>query len=90
MKNKLTVEQKLRQYAAENNTVGDVYYTALRFITDIRIKKHYNSEYRTIFFKWLENGSTLDLKTLLAGISYDENNLTHFNAFALLDAVAIK
>ncbi len=83
-------ERKSTQYAIDNNTTTDVYYTALRLITNMRIKASFNAKYKEILNVWLISCSTLDLKTALAGVSYDENNLVHFNAFALLDAVAIK
>jgi len=85
-----TLEQKLKVYATENNTATDVYHTALRLITNMRIKAEFNAKYKEVLNVWLVSCSTLDLKTALAGITYDENNLVHFNTFALLDAIAIK
>lgn len=83
-------ERKLTQYAIDNNTATDIYHTALRLITNMRIKTCYDAKYKEVLNVWLVSGNTIALKTALAGISYDENNLVHFNAFALLDAVAIK
>jgi len=62
----------------------------LRLFNEMEIRASQNKHYLQLFVKWLTSGSTLALKEALAGVSYDENNLTHFNAMALLDTVAAK
>jgi len=86
----MSILKSLQKYATDNNTATDVYYTALRLVTNMKIKANHDSKYKEVFNKWLTSGSTLALKEALAGVSYDENNLVHFNAMALLDTVAAK
>lgn len=86
----MSILKSLHQYAIDNNTATDVYYTALQLITKMKIKASHDSKYKKVFNTWLTSGSTLALKEALTGVSYDENNLIHFNAMALLDTVAAK
>ena len=79
---------RLEKYSIENNCVNDHFYTALKLLSEMSEKAHKNNDYLQIAGKWFNGGMTLELKEALSHTSYDDDNLTHFNAMSLMDCVS--
>ncbi len=82
---------KLTKYGIENNVDRAQLFLARKMLDRLVIFCYREKHTAVLFLEWLSNGSTLILQKLLKEkTSYYEDNLTHYNAFALLDTVNIK
>ncbi len=79
---------QLEKYAIENDCVNDQYYTALKLLSEMGQKAYSNDDYLQIAGKWFNGGTTLELKEALSYTSYEDDNIVHFNAMSLMDAVS--
>jgi hypothetical protein len=77
----------LEKYAIENECVNDQYYIALKLLSEMGQKAYLNDDYLQIASKWFKGGMTLELKEALSQTSYEDDNIIHFNAMYLMDAV---
>ncbi|WBS75684.1 hypothetical protein PF438_04150 [Elizabethkingia meningoseptica] len=68
--------------------IDSVFHTARNLLTDIQQKSMKDSEMKKLVEKYLNgNKSTLTLKEILSKVDrYNDNNLTHFNAFSRIDS----
>ena len=78
----------LEKYAIENDCVNDQYYTALKLLSEMNQKAYLNDYYLQIAGKWFNGGMTIELKEALSHTSYENDNIIHFNAMSLMDAVS--
>ena len=78
----------LGKYAIENDCVNEQYYTALKLLSEMGQKAYLNDDYLQIAGKWFNGGMTLELKEALSHTSYEDDNIIHFNAMSLMDAVS--
>lgn len=76
-------------YVLKQDEVSDKYYVAKVFLDAIGKKCFTNQKFRDITGKWLKQGSTVELKHILNLIDYNDSNLTHFNAFCLMDSARL-
>jgi hypothetical protein len=81
------LNRNLEQYALKNNQVNESYYIAKNLIAEMSQKSYKNENYCKDVYIWLMEGSTLKLKKLLSHLNYEEENLNHFNSFALIDTI---
>jgi dimeric dUTPase (all-alpha-NTP-PPase superfamily) len=77
----------LDNYVIERNEVNDSYYVAKRLLSEMSEKAFMDDNCLQITGNWLKGGKTLNLSDAMIFTSYKENNLTHFNAFCLLDVI---
>jgi hypothetical protein len=77
----------LKLYVVDRNTETDEYYTAVNLLTEMSEKAYIDKGFCSIAGKWLDGGSTLELKEALRYTSYNENIL-YSNAMCLMDAVS--
>lgn len=80
-------DEALKCYVIQRDEVDDSYYVAKVFLSELAEKSYKNTELRNEFGKWLKHGSTIRLKNVLRHVKYNDSNLVHFNAFALIDTV---
>jgi hypothetical protein len=78
----------LEKYAIENDCVNDQYYTALKLLSEISQRAYRSDDYLQIAGRWFNRGMTLELKEALSYTSYKDDNIVHFNAMSLMDAVS--
>lgn len=81
------LEEKVKEYCIKNDNVSDHFHIAIRLIDEMNERSHKRPKYALGYESWLKYGSTIKLKNLLYKTYWNENNLTHFNAFCLLDNV---
>lgn len=74
-----------KSYSLELDSINSSFYTALKWLLELQAKGMENIKARNKFAYYIETGSTIYLKTLLANYC-NESNLIHFNAFALIDS----
>jgi hypothetical protein len=77
-------------YVMERKEVSSKYFVAISLLQDLFSKSYGNMMLRKETGEWIKLGGTLRLKKLLAHTRYNEDDLIHFNAFALLDQVSIE
>ena len=80
-------DEALKCYVIQRDEVDDSYYVAKVFLSELAEKSYKNTELRNEFGKWLKHGSTIRLKNVLRHTAYNDSNLVHFNAMALIDSV---
>ena len=78
----------LGKYAIENDCLNEQYYTAFKLLSEMDQKAYLNDDYLKIAFRWFNGGTTLELKEALSHTSYEDDNIIHFNAMSLIDAVS--
>ena len=79
---------QLGKYSIENDCVNEQYYIALKFLSEMEQKAYVNDYYLQIAGKWFNGAMTLELKEALRHTSYEDDNIIHFNAMSLMDAVS--
>lgn len=83
-----TLFNNIKCYCLENDSIDNVYYTSINLMTDLKDLAFRNNEVSDKLIEYLDKkSSTLTLKQILSYIKYDDNNLIHFNAFALIDTI---
>ena len=80
-------DEALKSYVIQRDEVNEWYYQAKIFLSDLAEKSYKNTELRNEFGQWLKHGGTIRLKNVLRVVKYDDSNLVHFNALALIDTV---
>jgi len=83
------IQKQLTEYVLRRNEVDGIYHTAKIFLQELNEKANQNLECFNASKEWVFKGGTLNLKKALEFTSFEENNLAHFNAFALLDSVRL-
>lgn len=81
---------ELDNYGIEHNCITPAFHVAKCFLADMAQKAYTNETYRELASNWMTGASTLTLISLLEEVGYNANNLCEFNAFSLLDTVAIQ
>lgn len=81
------LNDNLIAYYLQNDTDVGIFYRASELITSIRERSLRCKKYREVVGKWMNGGSTIELRDLLYPIGYNENIINDFNAFDLLDSV---
>jgi hypothetical protein len=81
-------KSQLREYAISNDCVDSSYHVAMKLIGEMSQKAYRDKSYLQIAMSWLSGGKTIELKNALHYTSYQEINLTHFNAMCMMDAVS--
>lgn len=77
----------MEAYVLANDEVSDPYYMARVLLESIGQKSVHNEEFRQLACDWFCKGSTLQLKQILSHTEFNEHNITHFNAFTLMDTI---
>lgn len=80
-------DEALKCYVIQRDEVDEIYFVSKVFLSDLAEKSYKNKELRNEFGQWLKHGSTIRLKNILRHVKYNDSNLVHFNAFALIDSV---
>ena len=88
--NKLNGElvERVKEYCIKTGSVNDTFHIAIRLSGEMNERSHNSPKYALKYTSWLKYGGTIKLKRLLYKVEWNENNLSHFNAFCLLDAVS--
>ena len=77
----------IEKYAIANDCVNDSFYVAKRILIDLFDYSHKSDELAVTILDYVTSGGTIKLKKLLSvDAFYNENNLIHFNAMALIDS----
>ena len=81
-------QKQLESYGLENNCIGDSFYIAKMWLSDISSLSYTNKALRLQADNYLIKGSTIELRELLRVVDCDYwRNLNHQNACDLIDSL---
>ena len=80
-------DRLLKYYVCSQQEVTATYYIANNFLSELAQKSNKIKEIRNEYGEWLKHDGSIRLIKLLSYTNYNDSNILHFNAMALIDTV---